>query len=519
VGKFFKQNWCYILAGIFVLALFFTRLYHLTILPVFADEAIYVRWAQVMRAEETLRFLPLSDGKQPLFMWLIIPFFKMFSDPLFAGRFVSVLAGLGTLVGISLLSFLLFKSVKVSLAAAVIYAVCPFTFFFDRMALADSLLSMFGVWTFIFSYLAIKNKRLDFAMLAGFSLGGAWLTKSPALFFALMLPTMWLFADWKKNLKSNFFVLLRSAGLSIVTAGIGYGMYNILRFGTNFHMIASRNLDYVWPLSHILSNPFDPLNPFLLQVWQWINMMGPWPVWILSILGIAMGFARNWKQKLILGIWFLAPVVVQSEFAKVFTARYILFSLPYLIIIAGSAFAEEKKNLARFLVFILAFFVAQAVIFDYQLLTNPQRANLPRSERSGYLEEWTAGQGIKEIADYIRREQTANPKDKFVVGTEGYFGTLPDGLQMYLNDMREVIVIGVGLNFDKLPSELVNSKKAGNKTFFVVNNSRLHGSSESLGLTQINFFQKAIAPNRVRDSLLLFSVNDQVIKIYSEGKR
>jgi len=175
--------------------------------------------------------------------------------------------------------------------------------------------------------------------------------------------------------------------------------------------------------------------------------------------------------------------------------------------------------LARFLVFILAFFVAQAVIFDYQLLTNPQRANLPRSERSGYLEEWTAGQGIKEIADYIRREQTANPKDKFVVGTEGYFGTLPDGLQMYLNDMREVIVIGVGLNFDKLPSELVNSKKAGNKTFFVVNNSRLHGSSESLGLTQINFFQKAIAPNRVRDSLLLFSVNDQVIKIYSEGKR
>ena len=199
-------------------------------------------------------------------MWLIIPFFKMFSDPLFAGRFVSVLAGLGTLVGISLLSFLLFKSVKVSLAAAVIYAVCPFTFFFDRMALADSLLSMFGVWTFIFYYLAIKNKRLDFAMLAGFSLGGAWLTKSPALFFALMLPTMWLFADWKKNLKSNFFVLLRSAGLSIVTAGIGYGMYNILRLGTNFHMIASRNLDYVWPLSHILSNPFDPLNPFLIQI-------------------------------------------------------------------------------------------------------------------------------------------------------------------------------------------------------------------------------------------------------------
>ncbi|MEK7112149.1 MAG: hypothetical protein AAB875_02375, partial [Patescibacteria group bacterium] len=58
------------------------RLYNLNLIPVFVDEAIYIRWAQVMRAEPTLRFLPLSDGKQPLFMWLSIPFLKIFSDPL-----------------------------------------------------------------------------------------------------------------------------------------------------------------------------------------------------------------------------------------------------------------------------------------------------------------------------------------------------------------------------------------------------------------------------------------------------
>jgi len=47
---------------------FFTRLFGLTKLPVFADEAIYLRWSQVIRAVESLRFLPLTDGKQPLFM-------------------------------------------------------------------------------------------------------------------------------------------------------------------------------------------------------------------------------------------------------------------------------------------------------------------------------------------------------------------------------------------------------------------------------------------------------------------
>src|SRR3990167_7850508 len=95
-----------------LLASFALRLYNLNYLPIFGDEAIYIRWAQVMRAEATLRFLPLSDGKQPLFMWVVIPFLKLISDPLVAGRIVSVLSGLGSLIGVFTLSFVLFKSVK-----------------------------------------------------------------------------------------------------------------------------------------------------------------------------------------------------------------------------------------------------------------------------------------------------------------------------------------------------------------------------------------------------------------------
>jgi len=85
------------------LAYFLLRLPNLTLQPVFADEAIYVRWAQVMRAEPTMRFLPLSDGKTPLFMWTMIPFLKIFNDPLFAGRFLSVISGFATLLGVYLL--------------------------------------------------------------------------------------------------------------------------------------------------------------------------------------------------------------------------------------------------------------------------------------------------------------------------------------------------------------------------------------------------------------------------------
>src|SRR3990167_344188 len=149
----FFQKWKLELISFFVItvAYFVTRLINLDILPVFVDEAIYVRWSQVMRAEPTLRFLPLSDGKQPLFMWSTIPFLKLVSDPLIAGRFVSVFAGFGSLVGIGTLALLLFSDPFIALFSSLIYAIIPFTMFFDRMALADSLLAMFGIWSLIFA--------------------------------------------------------------------------------------------------------------------------------------------------------------------------------------------------------------------------------------------------------------------------------------------------------------------------------------------------------------------------------
>jgi 4-amino-4-deoxy-L-arabinose transferase-like glycosyltransferase len=511
--KVLKKNWMFFAGILVILALFSLRFINLTILPVFADEAIYIRWSQVMRAEETLRFLPLSDGKAPLYMWVTIPFLKLIGDPLFAGRVVSVFSGLGTLIGVGYLSWLLFKNKNVALAASAIYAVSPFTFFFDRMALADSLLSMFGIWTFIFSYKAITEKRLDFALLGGFALGGAWLAKTPALFFALLLPTIWLFAPWKKNLKTNLVVFLTSAFFTSVTAVIGYGFYNILRLGPNFHLIASRNLDYVYPLSHVLSSPLDPLKPFFIQSIQWILIMGPAVLVILWLYSWIFNARKIPKQLLVLTVWFLGPVLVQSEYAKVLTARYILFTIPYLIILASAAFLEARKNWVKILTFILAFLVSQSLVMNWKLIKNPYEAKLPGGERSGYLEEWTAGQGIKEASIIFSDEYNKNPSKKIVVGTEGYFGTLPDGLLIYMQKIPQITIIGVGLNFSEVPTSLIESQKAGNKTYLLINDDRFKGDPEKLGLKLINKYPKGIRPNGTFQSLLLFELTNKTLEL------
>lgn len=510
--KIWKEWKWLILSGVVILLLALgIRLYQLTLLPVFADEAIYVRWAQVMRAEPSLRFLPLSDGKQPLFMWAVIPFLKVFSDPLFAGRFVSVLSGLGTLVGIILSSYFLFKSKKVSAVAALIYAISPFSIFFDRMALVDSMLTMFGVSLFFLGLITSRTLRLDLAMITGFFLGGALLTKSPALFFTILLPTTWIFASWGRGKKENLVKLGKLIGLYLVVLVIGYGIYNILRLGPNFNMIASRNADYVFPLSHILTSPKDPFRPFFDRSFEWMRMMGPALVLLLAVFGLFINLKRFPKQTLVLSLWFLFPIAVQSEFAKVFTARYILFSLPFLFILAASVFLIKNENFKKIFVAGLIILIFQAVRFDYFLLTSPEEANLPRSERSGYLEEWTSGYGIKEVGDYIRNEYDKDPNKKIVVGTEGFFGTLPDGLEIYLNDLPKVTVIGVGVIITDLPSSLIDSQKAGNQTYLVINNTRYHGNAENSGLMLLAVYPKGVKPDGSREALLLYQLTDKSI--------
>jgi len=457
-----------IVIGICVSA-YLLRFYHLAKLPIFADEAIYIRWAQVMKAEPTLRFLPLSDGKQPLFMWVTIPFLGVFSNPLIAGRMVSVLTGVASVIGIYLLSFSLFKNKWYSFLPALIYAISPFSVFFDRMALTDSMLCMFGVYFVLIGVINAKLLRFDLAFVSGFILGFALLTKSPALYFSLLYPFVFILGDFKK--KDRYKKGLKILAIIGITYLIGYGMYNILRLGPNFHMLKLRNYDYVYPLNHVFVSPFDPLKGHLGGIWDYFIKMGPYPLIVMVAFGLYFGFKTKFKEFLVLALFSFVPILINSEYARVVTARYILFCLPFIFIIAGQP-DLFKGLLKKIYLIVMVMFIVTSLIFNQKLLTNPVYANLPQGERNGYLEEWTSGVGLEEISNYLI-DKYRDKENGVVVGTEGFFGTLPDGLQIYLNKYPQIVVIGVGLGFEDIPQSLVDSKASGNDTYLVINESRL----------------------------------------------
>lgn len=440
---------------VFICLLFlFSRIYNLESLPVFGDEAIYIRWSQIIKSVDSLRFIPQTDGKQPLFMWLTALNLKLF-EPLIAGRLISVFAGLGTTILLYLISG--------SLLPSIIYTLLPFTFFFDRLATADTLLSFFGLFSLYLSLKLAQKPRFDLAMLLGAVLGLAWLTKSPAIYFVVLsLVTFVLY-----NLKS-----LNKIYLPLISAFIAFCFYNILRLGPQFSQIAIRNRDYVWPLLEILKHPLDPLIPHLKDIVNLYSYYLSLPVLLSPVLYFFYKKKIKFnRDSIIFFLWWILPLIANAAMAKVFTARYILFTLPPLILLL-SIFLKPLLS-KKLYIFLIILFIPN-LLRIYQISFRPSNLKLPSIE-TGYIYSWTSGWGIKESADYlISRSKEAN----VIVGTEGSFGTLPDGLQIYTNQVPQLTVFGVGIDITQIPEKLIDARNHDDEVYLLFNSSRLKLSSE-----------------------------------------
>ncbi|MFZ3069192.1 MAG: glycosyltransferase family 39 protein [Microgenomates group bacterium] len=477
---------------------FFLRLSKLNNIPVFVDEAIYVRWSQVMKNEPNLRFIPQTDGKQPLFMWSTIPFFKISDDPLLAGRLVSVATGLGTLLGVGFLAYLIFGDLLVVSFSMLVFAILPYSVFFDRMALADSMLGMFGIWSLALSILFAKTNKLDHAMLLGFAIGGGLLTKSPAIMFYLWLAVSLLFFFRPKGSKIKTLGNL-SLGLLAVFI-ISQAMYGILRLGPAFEMIGARNQDYLFTWREVLGHPLSPLIGNLKTTANWLWLLFSPALLLVLIFGLLPKKTRSLSLFLIFVS--LLPLVAQAAIAKVYTSRYALFAVLPLIPVIGFGFhwlVTRKGILIKLSTFIL---LLVPLIFSLLCVFAPTKAFLSYDMHTGYLEEWTAGWGQKEVANYLIDLESKG--EKVVVFTEGFFGTLPDGLQIYTNGHPNITVVGSNPYVGAVPEGLIKTSP-DNARFLVINKSRNHLNAGSLDtLKLIKEFPKPARLDGTQEALQFY---------------
>src|SRR3989304_2301996 len=196
---FRKHKFEIIILSALALTYFVSRFFSILSLPIFTDEAIYVRWAQIAKQDANWRFISLTDGKQPMLIWLMMVSLRIIADPLLAGRIVSVGAGFLTFIGIYFLGREVFKSNKIGLISCALYVIFPMALVYDRMALYDSLVGTFAVWALLLIVLLVRKVRMDIALILGMGIGGGALTKTNAFFSIYLLPFSLLLFDWSKK--------------------------------------------------------------------------------------------------------------------------------------------------------------------------------------------------------------------------------------------------------------------------------------------------------------------------------
>jgi 4-amino-4-deoxy-L-arabinose transferase-like glycosyltransferase len=476
-----------------------SRLIKLNALPVFADEAIYIRWAQFIFCDHKKAFISLTDGKPPLFIWLTTISLRLIKDPLLAGRMVSVILGFFALI-------FLYKSVnnffnqRAALWTALFYLTCPFFFIYNRMALIEGLLAFTLCLQFYFLSLFWRTKNKNYILLSGISWGFSMLSKTSAFFFfCLYLPLGFYLQDKKnlfKNKKTLFYLSL--AGI------LGVLIFFITKTSIFFPSLIKRSRDFSFTFEEFFQGQYKSALERLMVVMKWLIYYNSPLVFVLFLgsLWFLIKSKKTRENKVIFLFWFFVVIFLlpMAFFGKILAPRYFLPLSLIISSLAGLVINQLRWPWLKILLMtgILGF---NSYFIGLSLIDVDQTPFL-QIDKTYYLQEWSSGHGIKEAYFYLKN---IAEKEKILVATEGFFGTLPDGFSIYKDAYggAEMDVIGLGETVKSVPEDI--TKQAKNQRTFLIGNSHRFVFSEEQPLRLIKSYDRPAGGPK----LMLYEVLDE----------
>jgi hypothetical protein len=407
------------------------------------------------------------DGKL-LQVWLcslVVPFA---ANPLWAARAVSILGGALALYACFHIGARLYSQ-NAGLVAAALYVICPFTLFYDRIALPDSLLSAFAALTLLWSIALVQDDRWYYAWLLGLSMAAAVLCKIPGL-LTLPIPmlTALLLANrpgrrLARQLALSYCITVALAALPIVTIILTTHQYEKSILGENAAALLAQFV----------------VNIRAIYGWLWFYWTPP--VLILVILGLLFAMFKLKRKALLLALASLLPILAFTAASRTLFLfpRYVLLATVPILALAGGITASvadytglsgRSQLLLRLHPFSILFLMVVGLFawrIDWLLLTNPAVAPLPPKERFQYMEDWPSGYGVAEAADYLCRVARST-KGGIVVVHHEFTGTTNFGLAVLLMKEKRIAFRQLSIRAGKEITTLVTWSQV--KPVFVVLN-------------------------------------------------
>ncbi len=492
--------------SIFTIALFLSlfylisHLYKLIELPIFADEAIYIKWSQLFISEPLKYvFFPINDGKTPLFIWLIAPFIKIINDPLYAARFFNVLIGLSQmLIMPSLIGHLGGKKLS-KILSMLLVCILPFWFFHHRMALMDALVTLnLSISLLFFLKVNFKSKlkpNLSYITLSSIFFSLALYSKFSAILF---LPGLLLFSMIKidsLNLKILKKILIKLIYFSIVLLCC----FCLITIYPSYKQLFTRGGDFLIPLSDLIKIKTITNIPKNIVEYSWfVAYYLSWPLLLLliSIKWIASNQKKKYSFLLLTALLYCLPIFILGK--TVYPRYFLPVALPITLIISlliENIYLNHRTNKKYRAIILISLIYTTIFSFKFMITSYCDISQIPFLEidKQQYLYKWSSGIGIPETVEYLK---SLSKNQKIIVATEGYFGTLPDGLQIYFYDQKKynIIIDGIGQPIKGIRKEFIDLIKKNNdydQVLLIANNHRMLFENE-----KINLLKSYCRPNK-----------------------
>lgn len=381
-----------------------TRLVRLGRLPQFLDEGWYISWSWQIASGESL-FRPWLSGKGISIVAnaLVLPWAG--GHDLVASRALTVAFSLVTLAGLWALTRRLYDQ-RTAAVAGLLYVLCPFTLFHDRLFLADPVMSTFLALLMVASVDLARRARVKEAVLAGLALTLVVLAKANGVLLASVPAAAWL--AFARPLARAPRALATAYGLAVVLLAVPLAQFLKTTSAVRF------------AIGNSAVPPLERVAPNLALLGEWLWVWATPPLCALALGAAVVSLARRQAAGLFLAAVALVPLALLVPTATVWYSRYVLFvALPGLVLAARALVDLADVGAVRLglgaggrgwlLVAATALALGPSIVQDAALWTDPRRAEMPADDRFQYVDGWPSGYGVRDTVAWAVRERARLP--------------------------------------------------------------------------------------------------------------
>lgn len=497
---------------LYIMVFIATRFVNIISVPPSIDEVRHI-----LRAQSTANgdlFIGMRESLKQFYIWIIAVFLPLSRDHVLTARVVSTASGLLGAGVCYKLTRVLYPDRQIGYIAALFYLLSPFTLFYDRMALTDSLLTTLVGISILSSIHLWRYPTVRGALFLGIILGIATLTKTYAVLFYSTPMLLWLV--WGKEISWGRVAKL----MMIIISVTSFAWLPIFIIGQ-----AAYKQDHYQKLI-TASTEFTSFGIFwyynsLLAV-NWLSTYLTWPIIGLLIVSFLTIIAKRDKIGMVLIILVMEPILIFTVFFAIWYPRYLL---PVIVIISV-LFAYGIDQLTKFALIVMEritgkdvhsyvsplalqtalflIFCISFLTFDYKILTVPSSAPIPATDKRQYFEGSGAGYGLRESIQVIKMMANQYPKVNLIREPSTLRYVLTD---FYLSNTESLSFIDIP-GFYAITSQRLDSyaKEAPTLTVITTDKSRTHGD--------LAFFTGSEYPQAWRVASFLKPGGYQKVEIY-----